>query len=232
MLVCPGVCNRNRRAILGNERFQLFNDVIRRENLGPDRQTGFFCKLFWRTTLNGPTKSFLNLMADDLAKAYHFGPRDSTLLWDRIPMAIGFMALVAATVGERISVKASMQILVPLMALGAASVAYWDVTQKGGHGDLRPYVLVQFGSVLVILLLVGLFPSRYTRGVDLVAALAIYVFAKIFEAADGSIFALGNIVSGHTLKHIAAAVSVYWILRMLRHRDVLSAQQRIRSTNE
>ena len=70
MLVCPGVCNRNRRAILGNERFQLLNDVIRRENLGPDRQTGFFCKLFWRTTLNGPTKSFLNLMADDLAKAW------------------------------------------------------------------------------------------------------------------------------------------------------------------
>jgi hypothetical protein len=163
---------------------------------------------------------------------YHFDPRDSTLLWDRIPMAVGFMALVAATVGERISVKASMQILVPLMALGAGSVAYWDVTQEGGHGDLRPYVLVQFGSVLVILLLVGLFPSRYTRGVDLVAALAIYVFAKIFEAADGSIFALGNIVSGHTLKHIAAAVSVYWILRMLRHRDVLPVQQRIRSTNE
>jgi len=74
---------------------------------------------------------------------YHFDPRDSTLLWDRIPMAIGFMALVAATVGERISMKAGMQILVPLMALGAGSVAYWDVTQEGGHGDLRPYVLVQ-----------------------------------------------------------------------------------------
>jgi hypothetical protein len=163
---------------------------------------------------------------------YHFDPRDGTLLWDRIPMAIGFMALVAATVGERVSVKAGMQILAPLMALGAGSVVYWDVTQEGGHGDLRPYVLVQFGAVLVILLLVGLFPSRYTRGVDLVAALAIYGFAKIFEAADGSIFALGGIVSGHTLKHIAAAISAYWILRMLQHRDVLNVQQRIRSSNE
>lgn len=152
---------------------------------------------------------------------YHFDPRDSTLLWDRIPMAIGFMALVATTVGERISVKAGVQILVPLMILGAGSVVYWDVTQEGGHGDLRPYALIQFGSVLVILLLVGLFPPRYTRGDDLVVALAIYAFAKILEAADGSIFAAGKIVSGHTVKHIAAAISAYWILRMLQHRDVV-----------
>jgi hypothetical protein len=154
---------------------------------------------------------------------YHFGPRDSTLLWDRIPMAIGFMALVAATVGERINVKAGVQMLVPLMALGAGSVIYWNITQEGGHGDLRPYVLVQFGSVLVLLLLVGLFPSRYTHGADLVVALVIYAVAKIFEAADGPVFALGGIVSGHTLKHIAAAISAFWILRMLRHRHALSA---------
>lgn len=152
---------------------------------------------------------------------YHLDPRDATLLWDRIPMAIGFMALVAATVGERINVKAGVQMLVPLMALGTGSVVYWDFTQEGGHGDLRPYVLVQFGSALVVILLVGLFPPRYTRGADLVAALAIYAFAKIFEAADGLIFAFGSIVSGHTLKHIAAAISACWILRMLRHRHAL-----------
>jgi len=150
---------------------------------------------------------------------YHLDPRDGTLLWDRIPMAIGFMALVAATVGERISMKAGRQILVPLMALGAGSVVYWQVTQKSGHGDLRPYVLVQFGSVLLTLLLAGLFPSRYTHGGDLVTALAIYGFAKVFEAADRSIFAIGSIVSGHTLKHIAAAISAYWVLGMLRLRN-------------
>ncbi len=152
---------------------------------------------------------------------YHLNPRDGTLLWDRIPMAIGFMTLVAATVSERISLKAGMQMLVPLMALGAGTVVYWNLTQKVGQGDLRPYALVQFGSVLVVLILIGLFPSRYTRGTDLAVALAIYGLAKIFEAADRSIFALGNIVSGHTIKHIAAATSAYWILRMLRKREVL-----------
>jgi hypothetical protein len=44
--------------------------VIRSENLGTDGQTRFFCKLFWRATLHGPAKLFLNLVADDLAKAW------------------------------------------------------------------------------------------------------------------------------------------------------------------
>lgn len=162
---------------------------------------------------------------------YHFDPRDGTLLWDRIPMAIGFMALVAATVGERISVKAGVQMLIPLMVLGAGSVIYWAITQENGHGDLRPYALVQFGSVLVVLLLIGLFAPRYTRGSDLVVALAIYSFAKIFETADSSIFAVGNVVSGHTLKHLAAAISVYWIFRMLQLREVASMKLCIRQTN-
>ncbi len=152
---------------------------------------------------------------------YHLYPRDSTLLWDRIPMAIGFMALVAATVSERINVKIGVRLLTPLLILGAGSVVYWEIMQKSGHGDLRPYGLVQFGSLLVLLLMLGLFPPRYTRGSDLMAALAIYVLAKIFEAADRPIFALGGIVSGHTLKHIAAATSTYWIFRMLRLRAVI-----------
>ncbi len=152
---------------------------------------------------------------------YHLNPGDATLLWDRIPMAIGFMALVAATVSERINVRIAVRLLIPLLTLGAGSVVYWDFTEKSGHGDLRPYGLVQFGSLLVLLLMLGLFPPRYTRGSDLTAALAIYAIAKIFEAADRPIFALSGIVSGHTLKHIAAATSTYWILRMLRLRAVI-----------
>ena len=32
------------------------------------------------------------------------------------------------------------------------------------------------------------------------------------------VFTLGRPVSGHTLKHLAAAASAYWILRMLKAR--------------
>jgi len=149
---------------------------------------------------------------------YHHRPNDHTLVWDRIPMTIGFMALVAAVVAERISVRAGLRLLLPLIGLGVGSVIYWDVTQARGHGDLRPYVLAQFGSLLVLVLLFALFPARYTRRWDFVAALAFYGLAKIFEAADKLVFAAGHVVSGHTIKHLFAALSTYWILRMLRLR--------------
>jgi hypothetical protein len=149
---------------------------------------------------------------------YHLRPNDTTLVWDRIPMTIGFTALVAATIAERIDVKAGVALLAPLVILGLASVEYWDFTQSRGHGDLRLYALAQFGSLLILVLIVTLFPPRYTRSSDLLISLAIYGVAKILEAADKPIFAAGHIVSGHTLKHIAAAISAYWILRMLRLR--------------
>lgn len=149
---------------------------------------------------------------------YHANPGDARLLWDRLPMTIGFMSLLAATIDERISVKTGLRSLVPLLIFGVASVLYWNFTETGHHGDLRPYVVVQFGSLVVLLLLVALFRPRYTRGADLIVSLGIYALSKLFEAADRPIFDLAKIVSGHTLKHITAAISAYWIYRMLKLR--------------
>ena len=149
---------------------------------------------------------------------YHLQPDDARLVWDRLPRTLGFMSLLAATLNERISVNTGTRLLVPLLIFGIASVLYWNVTLARGAGDLRPYVLAQFGSLLILLLIVALFPPRYTRGVDLIVSLLIYALAKVFEAADRPIFNLGGIVSGHTLKHVTAAVSAYWILRMLKLR--------------
>jgi hypothetical protein len=149
---------------------------------------------------------------------YHLHPDDARLVWDRLPMTLGFMSLLAATLNERISVKTGTRSLIPLLIFGVASVLYWNVTLARGHNDLRPYVVAQFGSLLALLLLVAFFPPRYTRGADLIVSLLIYALAKVFEAADRPIFNLAGIVSGHTMKHITAAVSAYWILRMLKLR--------------
>ncbi len=154
---------------------------------------------------------------------YHFNPNDATLVWDRIPMTIGFMALVASVISERVSVKAGLRLLAPLVALGIASVAYWEVTQRHGRGDLRPYALAQFGSLLILLLLIFLFPARYTRTYDFGISLGLYALAKLLEAADRPIFAALGIASGHTLKHLAAALSAYWIVRMLQRRRAIQA---------
>jgi len=149
---------------------------------------------------------------------YHADPGNARLVWDRLPMTVGFMSLLAATIDERISVKSGLRSLLPLLFFGVVSVLYWNFTEARGHGDLRPYVLVQFGSLVILLLLVALFPPRYTRGADLIISLGIYALSKILEAADRIIFGIAGIVSGHTLKHVAAALSAYWIYRMLKLR--------------
>src|SRR3990170_1230447 len=84
-----------------------------------------------------------------------------------------------------------------------------------------PFVLVQFFPLVATPLILLLFPPRYTRGADLLGALAWYALAKLFEALDARFFAVGGIVSGHTLKHLASAVAMYWILRMVRPRRAI-----------
>jgi hypothetical protein len=147
---------------------------------------------------------------------YHWAPDSPRLAWDRLPMAVGFMCVVAAIVGERISARAGPRLIVPLALVGAASVWYWRWSADRGFENLNPYGAVQFGSALIILAIVALFPARYTRGGDLLGAAVFYALAKVAEDRDRAIFdATGGVLSGHTLKHLLAALGVFWILRML-----------------
>jgi hypothetical protein len=149
---------------------------------------------------------------------YHLAPGNARLVWDRLPMTLGFMSLLSAMLMERVNLRAGFAALGPLLLLGLASVVLWYTSELRGAGDLRLYIMVQFYTLLLILLLLWLFPARYTHGPDLLVAMGFYVLAKIFESLDRPIFRLGHVVSGHTLKHLAATAGVYWIFRMLAHR--------------
>jgi hypothetical protein len=153
---------------------------------------------------------------------YHLAPDNARLVWDRLPMTIGFMGFLTAVLAERVGLSVARWLFTPLLALGAVSVGYWYWSEVQGAGDLRLYLLVQFGSLLVVVLLLILYPARYGGGRYLVAGLAAYVAAKGFELADGPVFALGRIVSGHTLKHLVAAGGVACLVGMLRARAALA----------
>lgn len=150
---------------------------------------------------------------------YHLAPDNERLMWDRLPMSIAFMSLLAAVIGERINVKAGAVSLAPLLTLGVGSVICWRLSEQNGNGDLRLYILVQFYSMLAVLLATAMFSSRYSRSGELVGALFCYAFAKFVELLDLQVLSLGRIASGHTLKHLAAASSACWIVHMLKHRS-------------
>jgi hypothetical protein len=157
---------------------------------------------------------------------YHWAPDNARLVWDRLPMAVGFMALLAAIVAERVSVTAGIGLLPALLLVGVGSVVYWYAGELRGAGDLRPYALVQFTPAALIPLMLWLFPARYTHGGYLVGVIAVYGAAKLFEALDGPIYSVGHLLSGHTLKHLTAALAALWLLRGLRARRPAAAEER------
>ena len=145
---------------------------------------------------------------------YHANPNNATLVWDRLPMTIAFMGLFAAILGEYVSERLGRLMLGPAVLLGFLSVLYWH-----WFGDLRFYYWVQLAPLLTIPVAMALFRSRYTHQWVLLAAVGLYALAKIAEAFDGAIFGLTrHLFSGHTLKHLIAALSCYTALVFLKRR--------------
>lgn len=151
---------------------------------------------------------------------YHLAPDNARLVWDRLPMTVVFMSLIAAMIAERVSVGAGLWLMPLLLIVGAASVLQWRASELGGHGDLRFYAAVQVYAIVVLLAMLAVRP-KYTRNSDFAVVVGLYILAKLLEEFDRQIFSLGHVVSGHTLKHLAAAAASYWILRMLEKRAVL-----------
>ncbi len=142
---------------------------------------------------------------------YHLSPSTPTLLWDRLPMTVAFMALFSLLLEERVT--ESRRTLLPLLAAGLASAAYWYWTESRGAGDLRPYILVQFLPIVLIPLILALYPRKYLTNNLLVAALTLYVAAKLFETYDRQVLASIGALSGHTIKHLLAGAATLCIIR-------------------
>jgi len=131
-------------------------------------------------------------------------------VWDRLPMAVVFMAILAMVIGQWISVPLGRKLFVPLELAGVGSVILWRQT-----GDLRAYALVQFLPLLLIPVILLLFagPPRGRR--ELAMGTGLYILAKILELMDRWIYSWGLLVSGHTLKHLVAAAAIYRVARVL-----------------
>jgi len=144
---------------------------------------------------------------------YHLDPNDSTLFWDRLPMIMCFAAILSAVVEERVDAKAGAILLRPLLAIGIFSLLLWRWTD-----DLRLYAWAQFFPFIALVLILHFFPPKYTGTSYWVAAAALYALAKLLEYLDAEIYSFGSVLSGHTLKHLAAAGGGFAILRLFQVR--------------
>jgi len=149
---------------------------------------------------------------------FHFEPNNDTLVWDRLPMTIGFMSLVSIIVSEYFSPELGKKLLLPLLLAGAGSVAYWAYTESQGAGDLRPYAIVQFLPMLLIPMVIILYKSRSDLGRYVWWMIGFYLAAKVAEQLDTHLYDVGNVFSGHSLKHLLASLAPASLLYGLMQR--------------
>ena len=147
---------------------------------------------------------------------YHYAPSTTSLVWDRLPMTIVFMALFSAIIEDRLSGRAGKILLWPLIVVGAASVGYWYLSELQGNGDLRPYGLVQFLPLVLIPLILSLYRSGGLCAVFLCWTLITYALAKIAEHYDQSIFEIPGTLSGHSIKHLLASLAILFFVLAYR----------------
>jgi Ceramidase len=166
---------------------------------------------------------FVGIFLTGIGSAYyHYAPDNNTLVYDRIPMTIVFMAFLSATIAAWIDVKAGTRLMIPLLMLGVASVLYWQHTELNRAGDLRLYGFVQFYPMLIIPFIFLLFTSEENnKGLKLLIwVIAWYGAAKIFEIFDVAVYHGTGFISGHSLKHIAAAMATWYIVKFFEKKYV------------
>lgn len=79
------------------------------------------------------------------------------------------------------------------------------------------YILVQFLPLILIPLILLLFPAKVSVKGYWFLLLA-YVIAKLFEVYDGLVFESIQVISGHTLKHVVAALGIVALQRDFQSR--------------
>ncbi len=162
---------------------------------------------------SGVTVSICLMLVAFGSAYYHEDPRDATLAWDRLPLAVAFMAALVLVASDRIDSRARW-VLVPAALLALASIGWWVAT-----GDLRLYAWVQFGGLLLLIQLVLLGRKGILRTGWLWSAIACYAIAKGFEMSDVWWWQWSNgHFAGHMIKHVVAGLGAFGLVLAIPRR--------------
>lgn len=157
---------------------------------------------------------FVGLLLTALcSSAYHWRPDHTGLAWDRLGMVVAFAGLLGLAVADRVSARAGVVTAGSVLLLGPLSVVAWAIS-----GNLLPWVVLQAGGMLLVLLLAACRPVAGAWGLPLGAVIALYTLAKLLELGDHAVFAwTGGLVSGHSLKHGVAALAAWPVMAVMHN---------------
>lgn len=155
------------------------------------------------------TLFFIGLIITTACSAiYHWQPVDARLALDRSGMVFAFAGLLGLAVAGRISARAGLWLALAVLVLGPLSVWVWVAT-----GNVLPWVVLQFGGLVLILTMAWLKPLPGAWAVRWGAVVLIYGVAKVLELSDDWVYQFtGQFVSGHSLKHVVAALAAWPVI--------------------
>lgn len=152
----------------------------------------------------------LTLIGTAFGSAYfHWETTPQRLFWDQLPMSLGFGSFVGMVVADRVDLVWGKRLAILLGVLGPLSV--WNIYH--GDGATQYYLSIQFGTLFFSAVLLLLMARGNLRTGLVFLGIAVYVLAKVFESFDAEILAQLGFLSGHSLKHLTAAVALYAILQ-------------------
>ena len=155
---------------------------------------------------------FVGLLVTGLGSAwYHWAPDPAGLVWDRLGMAVTFSGALALAVVERVGqapARQALRVLLPVALLSAMLPA--------SNGNVLPWAVLQFGGMALIVRLALLKLVAGAIGIRLGALIGLYALAKLLELGDEAVFrATAGAVSGHSLKHLVAALAAWPVIAAL-----------------
>jgi hypothetical protein len=159
---------------------------------------------FFGLTMTGPGSAY-----------YHWAPDSQTLFWDRLPMVVAFAGVIGTFLAQRVSRRVGQIGCVVGLLMGAAGLVA-SVTS----GNLSLYLVLQFGGLLglVVGLVLAKSPADPFPWWTLIGW---YAVAKALEMGDTFVWGLTHqVLSGHTLKHLAAGMAGVVLLRLFAPRPV------------
>ena len=180
----------------------------------PSRRTGFAAWVPCDAQRPLAQLFFAGLILTALCSSYyHLQPNDVGLAVDRMGMLAAFAGLLGLAATDRISARAGFCTAAAVLALGPAAVGAWAAS-----GNLLPWSVLQGGGMVLVVCLALRKPLIGAWGVPLAAVIGWYALAKILELGDHHILALTQgLVSGHTLKHLAAALAAWPVIAVMQN---------------
>ncbi len=178
-----------------------------------------------RATRQAATVLFVGLLLTCAGSSfYHWAPSPLGLALDRAGMAVAFAGVLGLAAAERVSQRAAPWVWAGVLGAGLLGSAL------AFAGASATWMVVQFGGMGVVLWAAAQRAQPGALGIRWALVIAIYAAAKLLELGDAAVFhATGDLVSGHSLKHLVASLAALPVINALRHNaqqgDVAAAKR-------